>query len=463
MTKTVTVTVPTLDAVALDTSALVAATEAARWIRSTAQRTAHGLIWLPDPDQPERTATLSAPATIYSGNAGIILFFLELARATGDDSYLDDAKLGADELVATWREVLTFKSFLDLDNFSLTFNTGLAGTAFVLAHVWQATGESVYREAAQAITRHIVDAARPVGEHLEWIGAASAGLGDGAIILYLLWAACFFQDETWLAVATRAGWRILEVAEPDPRGGLKWVGFPVERLGLPANTYFPNFEFGTAGVAFVLTRLYEETQETSFLDAARKGAAHVQAIADQTGDAALLFYREPDLTDLYYLGYCHGPVGTARLFYALYKVTHEPSYLEWTERFARGILHSGIPEAQTPGLWNVVCQCCGTTGILDFFVSLWLVTARPDYLAFAQRVAAQTLSRASGGDGTGYRWYQAWTRVQPDLINAETGYMIGAAGEGSAFLHLYLAEQGRYAAILFPDNPFPIKQTGQKE
>ncbi|MFN8439470.1 MAG: hypothetical protein U0175_01785 [Caldilineaceae bacterium] len=43
------------------------------------------------------------------------------------------------------------------------------------------------------------------------------------------------------------------------------------------------------------------------------------------------------------------------------------------------------------------------------------------------------------------------------LISAETGYMIGAAGEGSAFLHLYLAEQGRYAAILFPDNPFPDK------
>lgn len=445
----------------LDASALTAATEAARWIRSTAQQTAHGLIWLPDPAQPERTATLSAPATIYSGNAGIILFFLELAHATGDTTYLEDAKRGADQLVATWREVLTFKSFLDLANFNLTFNTGLAGTAFVLAHVWQATGELVYREAALAITQHIVDAARPVGEHLEWIGAASAGLGDGAIILYLLWAARFFQDETFVAVATRAGRRILEVAEPDPRGGLKWVGFPVEQLGLPANTYFPNFEFGTAGVAFVLTRLYEETGEPHFLDAARQGASHVQALATQTGDAALLFYREPDLTDLYYLGYCHGPVGTARTFYALYRVTQEPGYLEWTERFARGIVQSGIPEAQTPGLWNVVCQCCGTTGILDFFVSLWLVTARPDYLTFAQRVADQTLHRASDGDGKGYRWYQAWTRVQPDLINAETGYMIGAAGEGSAFLHLHLAEQGRYAAILFPDNPFPVKQNAK--
>jgi hypothetical protein len=35
--------------------------------------------------------------------------------------------------------------------------------------------------------------------------------------------------------------------------------------------------------------------------------------------------------------------------------------------------------------------------------------------------------------------------------------MIGAAGVGSALLHLYLAEQGRYQAVPFPDNPFPAK------
>ena len=63
-------------------SFLEAAQAAASWIRSTAHETQHGLIWLPDPDQPERTAT----ATIYSGNAGVILFFLELAQVTGDAS-----------------------------------------------------------------------------------------------------------------------------------------------------------------------------------------------------------------------------------------------------------------------------------------------------------------------------------------------------------------------------------------
>ena len=37
--------------------------------------------------------------------------------------------------------------------------------------------------------------------------------------------------------------------------------------------------------------------------------------------------------------------------------------------------------------------------------------------------------------------------------------MIGAAGVGAALLHLALAEQGRYEAVLFPDNPFPRQQS----
>jgi hypothetical protein len=65
------------------------------------------------------------------------------------------------------------------------------------------------------------------------------------------------------------------------------------------------------------------------------------------------------------------------------------------------------------------------------------------------------LSRVTHFDDKGDRWYQAWTRVTPWVVNAETGYMIGAAGVGTSLLHLHLAERQRYEAILLPDNPFP--------
>src|ERR1700712_5758081 len=72
------------------------AESAAKWIRSVEVPLAGGLTWLPEPDHPEKIATISASPTLYSGNAGIVLFFLEMAKATGDASYLDEASKGAD-------------------------------------------------------------------------------------------------------------------------------------------------------------------------------------------------------------------------------------------------------------------------------------------------------------------------------------------------------------------------------
>ena len=58
-------------------------------------------------------------------------------------------------------------------------------------------------------------------------------------------------------------------------------------------------------------------------------------------------------------------------------------------------------------------------------------------------------------NNAGYRWYQAWTRVTPWVVTAETGHMAGAAGIAASLLHLHLVDQRRYEAIVFPDHPFP--------
>jgi hypothetical protein len=81
----------------------------------------------------------------------------------------------------------------------------------------------------------------------------------------------------------------------------------------------------------------------------RQGALHLETIATVHGNAALIPYRFPDLTDLYYLGFCHGPAGTARTFFELHKVTGDAEYQLWTDRLAQDVIQSGIPENQTPG------------------------------------------------------------------------------------------------------------------
>ena len=251
---------------------------------------------------------------------------------------------------------------------------GLSGLAFVLNEAGKATGNAKYREAAKSATDAIVEAARPVASGLAWSGAP--GVATDGIVLYLLYAADEFQNDQYRSVAKKAGDHILELAIKEPRGGLSWRGFPAFP-GLPKDAYFPNFEGGTAGVAYVLTRRYGETKEEKYRDAARQGALHLQTIAAVHGDAALIPYRFPDLTDLYYLGFCHGPAGTARTFSEFHRITGEPEYQLWTDRFAQGVIQSGIPEDLTPGYWNVVCKCCGSATVIDLFLGLWAASGAP--------------------------------------------------------------------------------------
>jgi hypothetical protein len=434
---------------------LDAAVESAKWVRSAERKANTGSYWLPEPDHPEKLTTVSAANGFYSGSAGTVLFFLELAKATQDSSYLGDATRGADFVAATWHELPTGPEHVP--GTKLSFYSGLSGAAFVLAETWKATGDDKYKTAALEATEYIAKAAHSAGEGVAW--SASPGvIGDGSIILYLLYAAQTFQVDTYRELASKGGNRLLAAASKPKGGGLKWKGASPEALGLAPETYFPNFEMGTAGVAYVLARLYEETRNERFLEGAKEGALHLQTIATVDRDGALIPYRYPDLTDIYYLGFCHGPAGSARLFYQLYKVTKDPTYQAWTQRLARGISTSGIPGTLTPGFWNVVCQCCGSAGVADFFLGLWAATGETEYYVFANRVAGQALGRQSDLDGKGYRWYQAWTRVKPWEVTAETGYSIGASGVGTALIHAALAQKGRYEAILLPDNPFPNKR-----
>jgi lantibiotic modifying enzyme len=428
---------------------LAAAKEAARWIRSAESRADGGGYWLPDPDHPEKAATVSLPSGFYSGSAGIVLFFLQLAEATGDESYIEDAKRGGDYLLRSWRESVASNPA------QLGYYSGLAGTMFGLVELWKATRMSSYRDAALQAANALVSAARPIDSGIEWGGPCGMS-GDAGILLCLLHVLDAWGGQAVRDAAIGAGTRLVERAEQDSRGGLRWQGFPPALMGAPEGTYWPNFQLGTSGVAFALGRLAHRTDDPRFLAAARAGALNLERIAAVKRDAALVPYREPDSSSIYYLGYCGGPAGTARLFYELYRITKEDHYLAWTERLAHGIMESGIPERQTPGFWNVACQCCGSAGISDFFLGLWAATKRPEYLAFARRVGSQLLSRAVDLDGKGCRWYQAYTRVKPWEVTAETGYMIGAAGIGASFVHLHLAEQGRYRMPAFPDNPFPV-------
>ncbi|MBI3406065.1 MAG: hypothetical protein HY046_11485 [Acidobacteria bacterium] len=411
-----------------------AALEAAKWIRGATIRTEIGAMWPADPRDSE-----SVNHSLYAGTPGIVLFFLEAYRATGDKSYLADARAGANTLLRVLRNETEKGS---------GFYEGIAGLGFALAETYKVTGDQDYQLGVLEVIQTLYDRAKNKGDGLPWGDSTDiiSGTSGTGLILLDLYRGWRFIDPRIQDLAVKAGNRLLKCATAE-NGGLRWAmddKFP--RL-------MPNFSHGTAGVAYFLATLYQETKQKKFLAAALAGAKYLQSIAETEGNVCLIYHDTPDNKKLYYLGWCHGPVGTARLFYRLYQITKGKQWLDWTEKSARGVLSSGIPEKQTPGFWNNVSQCCGSAGVAEFALEMYRVTHKREYLDFARRVTANLMSRATR-DERGMRWVQAEHRVQPDLLVAQTGYMQGAAGIGMWLLHLDEFERGQKPAIRFPDSPW---------
>jgi len=212
----------------------------------------------------------------------------------------------------------------------------------------------------------------------------------------------------------------------------------------------PNFSHGTAGISYFLAELYRATGEKAFLEGALSGAAYLLKI---TNDNGLIFHHEPDGEDLFYLGWCHGPTGTGRLYYRLWKETGDEKWRDALIKSADGLMKTGIPEKRTTGFWNNESICCGTAGVADYFLSLHEVLGDEKYLAFARRATKTILSNAVQKE-KGISWVQAEHRVKPLFLEEQTGYMQGASGIALWLLRLENFEEEKKPTIVLPDSPF---------
>ncbi len=409
-----------------------AAMKAARWLLDSAVKTGPGgaLAWPADPRDPA-----SVNASLYAGTPGVVLFLIEAHRASGDRSFLDAARAGGDSLLAA----VASES-------GAGFYEGVGGAAFALRELFKATRDRRYDDGFRAALEKIRASAVEKGAGVEWGGTTDIVSGAAGTGLLLVYAARETGSGAWLDLAARAGRRLIESGIPEA-GGLKWAMDPsFPRL-------MPNFSHGTAGIAYFLATLYGETRDRVFLDAARAGARYLQAVAKTDGGVCLIFHDEPDNTDLYYLGWCHGPVGTARLFVRLAEVAGDASWLDWLDRSVKALRDSGIPESTTPGFWKNAGICCGLAGAGEFLLDVGRYRKDAADTAFARRFADRLLATADVRDGR-VSWPQAEHRTRPEWVIAQTGYMQGAAGIGMFLLEMDAADRNGRAGIAFPDSPF---------
>lgn len=414
-----------------------------------AQRASGREIWRISDDPDARTSH-----TFYYGSAGVILLLLELHAATTARGFLDQAVRAGDEV----RDHLERVEWL-----SVNASTGWAGYAFVLSALAKATGLDRFRASAASCIERIGAASAALGKGIGWIEPMpysemtgvtgdrelyDPSTGAAGVVMTLLAAHREGLHDSALTWAKAAGERLLEVAESDP-DGLRWR--MMADMPWPAST--PNFAHGGAGVGYAMLEVHRATGETRFLDAAAAAARYVMSRSHPMGASARLVCHNEDVTPpIYYLGCCHGPAGTGRLLAELHAQTGETAWMEQLDQLVAGVEHLGAPEQRSPGFWQNHGQCCGDAGLGEFALLLWRRLGRGVHRDLAIRCGDSILARGElAGDQR--RWIQAEHRYRPDFLQAQTGYMQGAAGIASFLVHLATTLDGRPVKIYPPDWP----------
>jgi hypothetical protein len=429
----------------------------AAFLDNVAIRSGRGVFWPANPkiDKKEENITYS----FYFGSAGKIFFLTRLYAVTKKKEYLQSALEGAYYIIDNFDKRPPLYTFAYADpaqnpGWSLEWNFyfGLSGVAFSFIELYKISLDIEVGRFARCITEKIENAATNTENGPVWAGANGI-LADGSTLLFLLYAAEYYDEEKLRNLAIQGGKPLLSRITP-AETGLRLDGF-----GANAPTEYPGFEVGTAGAGYVLARLFEVSGNKEFLEAANGGAKHLEAIALRKDGGSLIPYQIPENADVFFMGQCHGVAGISRLYYKLYKLTGNTGYWKFIEEMLTGMLNTGAPENHSKGYWNTYTQCCGTSAILHFSLGFWAETGEERFLALANRCGRHILGAATPSDGPELMWYQSFRRIKPDFITLDTGYCNGAAGIGAALLELHQANNANYYIARLPDDPFP----GQKQ
>ncbi len=425
---------------------LNAAKNTAEWLNSVKVETDDGTYWPVVPD-----TSSAGDISLYHGSPGVVLFYLELFKATGDSVYLQTAGRGA-----TW---LMHKADRNNNGYSWNINvrnrqipetglyTGTAGIGSVFLEMYKHTGKDEYLEYAAGAADWLCKSIIPKENGAVWGNSNDIVSGAAGIGLFLIRAAKELREQSYLITAKKAGYYLINEAIVD-KHGFKWQGIKGwEKL-------YPNFSHGTSGIAFFLASLFKETGMQGFYESSYEGAGWLMAYKRGEKDEASWYHHEPDGKDLFYVSWCHGPGGSARLFYQLYKISGKQDMLDWVNKSATWLMNCGLDSNPLKGHWNL-SVCCGSAGIGEFFADIYKTSGKKEYLLWAEKMADELISKSNAG-GMGWKWVQAEHRTRPDEVYAQTGFSQGAAGIGLFFLKMYALEKKnlKYEVYSLPDNPF---------
>lgn len=413
---------------------------AEQYVRTFLEKTEDGIRYV---------AEGSEQNSYYKGTAGILHMYLQLQRVVPEEEYLYDI-----------RELTRYLSLHYLDDVKRAkqdgefvagmaegFYTGLAGIGLVMNEVWEQYQDENAEEAARAIQDYYLEHQIKHAEGICWSDNAAVFF-DGGIVLYLLDSYRIFQRKELLPVIETATDYILSTGIRHENGGLE-----IDHGQVAFKHKEPNFEFGTAGDGYLFLQVYKITGKEKYLQAAKDAGTYLMGIAVKQTQGYLIPYKLTMAENLFYLGNCHGPVGTAKLFYELYKVTGEFFFYDQVRELCKGAEALGAPLYQSPGYWNTTCLCCGPAGFVPLYIGLYRQDGDAHWKELADQIGAVLLGSAQM-EKQYTSWKLAFDRTKPEELTAPAGYYTGAAGIAVALLQLYRLEVPGTPVIQMIDDPY---------
>jgi len=240
---------------------------------------------------------------LASGVAGKVVFFVALYRATGNDSYLDEARRGADFLA----ESLTDPAIFDSNPRRASLYTGVAGIGVALLHITAESPDEKYDEALRTANRLLSDWLVRDANGVHWSEQFNDLLyGDAGTVLFLAHVAQRQENAQARNLARLGAHSLLKQSIED--GDTRHWRF---RRDKPFN--LPNFSHGTAGIAYVLATVASVTGDDMYSDAAAAGFKYLRSVAEiEDGELRMPYgWGSDNWQGLYEFGWAHGLAGTA--------------------------------------------------------------------------------------------------------------------------------------------------------
>lgn len=441
---------------------LQGAIEVGNWLETLAVPTNSGKIWKTRPDAPDgfgESGSLFGAKSLYAGSAGIGLFFTRLYEATLDRKWLALADDAAEHILATevgadwYAETINSEpaGVFKVTGWSTGVFSGPVGEALFLEELFRVRKRLAYRDFFLRAADALIAAAKEDEAGIHWTHEQDIS-GDGGLAAFLLFVYRSTGIKKYLEAALKAVAFIAQGGTPAPNGGKFWQLLDLDLLnfGFPQGSNFPGWSHGTAGIAWLFAAAYATTKAEEYLELAKEAVAYLEGISVGGEAGRLIPYldnrTEGPSYDKFYLSSCHGPVGSSLPFRLLYEATLDEAYKKFWLELSRGIVRAGAPEKRSWGFWNTQCLCCGTAGILEHFVKTYEASGEEEFLGYARRTADILLATSDVRTPGIKRWYDGWSRKDPDQVAAYSGLYVGAAGGGFSLLGLYAALSGKKLA-----------------